>query len=123
LLEKSVKYGDTFIITNAAKGWVEYSSQLLMPQTHALLESKNIKIISARSDFEKKFPGETKRWKREAFVEISKKYVYSVEPADPGHHEHRVSRRFEHRNGGCEAVRGVIPPLPVYSASNLASRP
>jgi hypothetical protein len=78
LLDKSVRYGDTFIITNAAKGWVEYSSQLLMPMTSNLLETKNIKIISARSDFEKKFPGETKRWKREAFVEISKKYVYSI---------------------------------------------
>lgn len=74
-----MKYGDTFIITNAARGWVEYSSQLLMPQTYSLLDSKNIKIISARSDFEKKFPGETKRWKREAFVEISKKYIYSVD--------------------------------------------
>lgn len=78
LLEKSVKFGDTFIITNAAKGWVEYSSQLLMPLTFALIEAKNIKVISARSDFEKKFPGETKRWKREAFMEISKKYVYSI---------------------------------------------
>lgn len=49
-----------------------------MPLTANILETKNIKVISARSDFEKKYPGETKRWKREAFVEISKKYVYSV---------------------------------------------
>lgn len=78
LLEKSYKYGDTYIITNAARGWVEYSSQLLMPATFKFLQTKSIKVISARSDHEKKFPGETKRWKREAFVEISKKYYYTV---------------------------------------------
>lgn len=57
---------------------MEYSSQLLMPKTYKFLQTKSIKVISARSDFEKKFPGETKRWKREAFVEISKKYCYCV---------------------------------------------
>lgn len=53
-----------------------------MPKTYKFLIDESIKVISARSDFEKKFPGETRRWKREAFVEISKRYSYSVCVAD-----------------------------------------
>ena len=30
LLETASKHGDVFIITNAAQGWVEYSSKLYM---------------------------------------------------------------------------------------------
>jgi hypothetical protein len=66
------------IITNAAKNWVEYSSRLFMPQTHETLIKKKIKIISARSNYEGKFPGDAKRWKHEAFLEISKNYMKNV---------------------------------------------
>ena len=33
LLKQSFKFGDVYIVTNAAKGWVEYSSQKYMPKT------------------------------------------------------------------------------------------
>ncbi len=45
----------TFIITNAAEGWVEMSSQRFLPRVHEeVLEG--ITIISARTKFEKQFP-------------------------------------------------------------------
>lgn len=78
-----------------------------MPKTFKFLQTKSIKVISARSDFEKKFPGETKRWKREAFVEISKKYYYTVVGSHLDQDEYRMLGRFEHRDGGSQAIRRV----------------
>ena len=66
------------IITNAANNWVEYSSRLFMPKIHQTLIEKKIRIISARSNYENKFPGDAKRWKHEAFLEISKSYMKNV---------------------------------------------
>ncbi len=44
-----MKKGDVSIITNAAKGWVEYSSQKFLPKTHEFIHRMNVTIISARS--------------------------------------------------------------------------
>ena len=57
------------IITNAKKGWVEFSSSFFMPTLHPIL-MKYVKIISARVDFEQMYPYETGRWKREAFLRL-----------------------------------------------------
>jgi hypothetical protein len=80
---KSCEFGDPLIITNAAKNWVEYSSRLFMPKTHETLIKKKIKIISARSNYEGRFPGDAKRWKHEAFLEISKSYMKNVSNRQP----------------------------------------
>jgi len=45
-----MKYGKTFIITNAAEGWVEYSAERYMPSLLPVLEK--ITIISARTRYE-----------------------------------------------------------------------
>ena len=45
-----------------------------MPSVHQVLVDKQIKILSARSAYESKYPGDAKRWKLEAFQEISKNY-------------------------------------------------
>jgi hypothetical protein len=45
----------TFIITNAAEGWVQMSSARFMPRTAAELKS-DVTIISARTKFEKLYP-------------------------------------------------------------------
>ena len=74
LLALSILKGDVYIITNSEKGWVEYSTSKIFP---SLLESsilKNINIISARELYEKKFPGDGKKWKIEAFNDIVDKY-------------------------------------------------
>lgn len=49
------KLGMVFIITNAAEGWVEMSSERFLPKVNKeILEG--IKIVSARTKFEKQFP-------------------------------------------------------------------
>lgn len=66
LLTKAIEKGKVFIITNAAHGWIEYSSKKLYPITSKIL--KQIKIVSARGMFEKKLPGDYRQWKTKAFI-------------------------------------------------------
>lgn len=54
LLSLALTLGNTYIITNAMKGWVEYSSGLWIPGVLQMLEQ--ITVISARSEYEHKFP-------------------------------------------------------------------
>jgi len=78
LLVRAVGYGDTFIITNSAEGWVQYSSKLFMPKTHDVIVEKKIKVISARTDYESQYPGDSHRWKMEAFLNIKKEFDSDV---------------------------------------------
>ena len=60
-MEVSLTYGQVFIITNAAEGWIEYSTKKYMPSVKEPL--KHVRIISARTTFEDKFPGDSHEWK------------------------------------------------------------
>jgi hypothetical protein len=70
LLNMAAKRGDIYIITNAAPGWVEYSAQRFYSQVYKIL--KNVKIISARGEFEKYHPGDSRQWKIEAYLKMIK---------------------------------------------------
>lgn len=70
LLLKSLSYGQTFIITNSAEGWVQCSGKLFLPKTYQVIIEKNIQVISARTGYEDLFPGDSHRWKVEAFLDI-----------------------------------------------------
>lgn len=67
LIKKSKEFGKTYIVTNAAEGWVELSARRFMPKT--LVELKGIQIISARTKYEKLYPRNYQKWKVEAFLE------------------------------------------------------
>ena len=68
LLTEAVEKGNVYIITNAGKGWVEYSANKFFPSILPILEK--IKIISARGEYEKIFPGNSRQWKIEAFLNL-----------------------------------------------------
>ena len=70
LLTEAVEKGNVYIITNAGKGWVEYSAKRFYPSVVPILEK--IKIISARGEYEKVFPGNSRQWKIEAFLNLQK---------------------------------------------------
>ena len=70
LLTEAVEKGNVYIITNAGNGWVEYSANRFYPSIIPLLEK--IKIISARGEYEKIFPGNSRQWKIEAFLNLQK---------------------------------------------------
>ena len=71
LLNLAVESGDVFIITNAGAGWVEFSAEKFYPSLLEIL--KKIKIISARGEYEDKFPGDSRRWKIQTFLNLQKK--------------------------------------------------
>jgi hypothetical protein len=70
LLELALKLGETFIITNAMKGWVEYSAIKYVPGMLNTLHK--VKIISARGDYEQMYPGNYSEWKIQAFLEVQR---------------------------------------------------
>ena len=76
LLEKSIEKGDTFIITNSAKGWVEYSCQKFFPNLFPLLSK--IQVISSRNKYEKMHPYNFLMWKMEAFKYFINEYNYNI---------------------------------------------
>ena len=78
LLRKSCSFGDVYIITNAAKGWVEYSSRKYMPKTVKELMNAKCRIISARTKYEEIYPGDCFAWKVKAFSDIKKYMVHDA---------------------------------------------
>ena len=68
ILKQAKELGMVFIITNAAEGWVEMSSQRFLPKVCQVLQS-DVTIISARTKFEKLYPHNYQEWKIRAFLE------------------------------------------------------
>lgn len=61
LIDRASKFGDVVIITNAETGWVEMSCRKFMPRVFPLLAG--MRILSARSSFEARFPESPSDWK------------------------------------------------------------
>ena len=70
IIKMCLTKAQVFIITNSVKGWVEESCQHYLPNLYPLL--KKVKIISARSKYENKFPTKVDQWKLHAFLETKK---------------------------------------------------
>lgn len=76
MLMTSIQHGKVYIITNAAQGWVEFSSKKYMPEVNKILDK--VTIISARSKYEYLFPGKSRQWKMHAFLETMKEMERSA---------------------------------------------
>merc|ERR1719311_1336965 len=70
LLEMAMRLGQTFLITNAMKGWVEFSAQKWLPGLLPTLEK--VRIISARTEHEEEFPDNYGEWKIQAFLTVQR---------------------------------------------------
>ena len=68
LLSETIEKGTVYIITNAGLEWVNFSSKRFYPKIIPILEK--IKIISARGEYEKYYPGNSRQWKIEAFLKL-----------------------------------------------------
>jgi len=69
-LEQAIKAGQTYIITNAGSGWVEYSAARWVPELLPTL--RQVRVISARDRFAPSYPDEVKQWKIQAFLEVQR---------------------------------------------------
>ena len=72
LLTLAIKKGNVYIITNAGQGWVEYSAEKYYPSVFKVL--KKIKIISARGEYERQYPNDSRMWKIQAFLNMQKEF-------------------------------------------------
>ncbi len=72
ILDLAISKGDTYIITNAAPGWVEYSAERFYPEVFKILNK--VTIVSARGEYEKLYPGDSRQWKIQAFLETKKNF-------------------------------------------------
>lgn len=70
LLQLSVSRGEVYIITNAGRGWVEFSAEKFFPSIKEVLSK--VRIISARDEYEEKYPGESRKWKIQTFCNLQK---------------------------------------------------
>ena len=70
LLTETLEKGSVYIITNAGLEWVNYSSKRFYPKIIPILDK--IKIVSARGEYEKAYPGNSRQWKIEAFLMLQK---------------------------------------------------
>lgn len=67
LVTTAVTFGTVLIITNAQTGWVELCVSKFMPDMMAVLDA-SVRVVSARSSFERYFPGDPLCWKAAAFA-------------------------------------------------------
>jgi hypothetical protein len=72
IINLAIAKGDTYIITNAAPGWVEYSCERFYPEVKQVLNK--VTIVSARGEYEKLYPGDSRQWKIQAFLEMKKNF-------------------------------------------------
>lgn len=70
LIQNCLKDALVVVITNAKKGWVEFSSSFFMPKLHALMMRGYLMVLSARVDYEEMYPFDTYKWKEMAFQKL-----------------------------------------------------
>ena len=66
-----MKFGEVYIITNAADGWVEFSARKYMSKLVKLFDK--LTIMSARAICEEEFPMDVHQWKMKAFLKTQEK--------------------------------------------------
>lgn len=68
VLKVCLNHGYTSIISNGTVEWIDSSMKTSMPSLYKfLVENQAIRVISARDDYEDKYPGESTKWKMKAF--------------------------------------------------------
>lgn len=70
IVAEAMRFGNVVVITNAEAGWVELSGRRFLPRVVQFLESHAIRIVSARTSFEARFPdapASPASWKIAAF--------------------------------------------------------
>ena len=99
LLDTAVSLGEVHIVTNAELGWVELSAAKFLPAVVPILT--RVKVISARTSYERVWPDAPMKWKFSAFHERLSHY----QPHDSSLEKHIISLGDSHVER--EAVRAV----------------
>mmetsp|Transcript_32983 Transcript_32983/g.94734 ORF Transcript_32983/g.94734 Transcript_32983/m.94734 type:complete len:308 (-) Transcript_32983:242-1165(-) len=121
LLDQALRWGPTFIVTNAAAVWVHESAKMWAPFLSPMLEK--VTVISARDGYEGEHP--VGRWKAEAFLELQRKLpemlVTNLIVIGDSEHEMTAARimrsQFEHAL--LKAVKFTARPTPIQLLAQL----
>eukprot|EP00347_Sterkiella_histriomuscorum_P007820 403347439 len=108
LINSCLKTCKVVIITNAKKGWVEFSSSKFMPKLHNLLMN-SVKIVSARVDYEDQYPMDTYKWKQLAFqklweckdLQLDKASITNLITFGDSEYEMEAARKFGAKHKKC----------------------
>lgn len=122
LLSLAINHGDVYIVTNATAGWVEYSASIYYPSLAETLQK--VKVISARSAFENKFPNNLFMWKMETFKAIRKYYqdiVTNVLCIGDSMFELDAARKMcsEFKEAFCKCIKVKETPKPEQITKQL----
>lgn len=74
-LDAAAKHGEVIIITNSDDGWVKFSAERFVPNLLPCLE--RYRIVSARTRYERFYPGKPLCWKAAAFAHEANE-IYSA---------------------------------------------
>jgi len=109
VLDAARSLGEVHIVTNGQTGWVELSAQKFVPRVVPAL--KGVPILSARSTFEDRFPGQPIQWKYHAFEEVLVE-VFSAPCL-------RNILSFGDSNAEREAIRALTAGLPSTRCKSI----
>mmetsp|Transcript_1741 Transcript_1741/g.2406 ORF Transcript_1741/g.2406 Transcript_1741/m.2406 type:complete len:279 (-) Transcript_1741:286-1122(-) len=77
-LEAATQYGEVIIITNSDDGWVKYSAERYVPNLLPVIPK--YRIVSARTRYERFYPGQPLCWKAAAFAhEVNELFVKDLD--------------------------------------------
>jgi hypothetical protein len=79
VLIAAMRLGETLIVTNGNRCWVQDSSRRFLPRLTPLLN--RLKVMSARAAYETSWPGDPFAWKKAAFHEILSDRQGKLDPA------------------------------------------
>lgn len=100
VLKVAAEYGSVIVITNAESGWVEHSSERFMPRLHEYLQG--LRVVSARSTYEKYYPAAPLCWKAAAFAHEANQ-IFGADSAPPSPSDSpRASSGVGARGAGAE---------------------
>lgn len=116
ILNAAAAYGEVHIVTNGETGWVQLSAQKFVPRVVPMLET--IRVLSARSTFEDRFPDSPMQWKFQAFQQNLADLYSGPECV-------RNVLSFGDSHAEREAIRAVTRGLPYTRTKSIkfAERP
>jgi len=80
-LSTATKYGEVIIITNSDEGWVQFSAERYVPNLVPIISK--FRIVSARTAYEKFYPGQPLCWKAAAFAHEVNESFASYDESSP----------------------------------------
>ncbi|KAL3943825.1 MAG: hypothetical protein SGBAC_002118 [Bacillariaceae sp.] len=98
-LYEASKYGEVIIITNSDEGWVTYSAEKYCPSLLPVVAK--YRVVSARTRYEKFYPGQPLCWKAAAFA----------------HEVNEIYEKLKDDSSSCASLEGTD----VSSTSSLES--